>query len=236
MIQSYQSFFHYAVKRLEIKVFKQCLIKKLALRSKKWSATTIHIILINEKYKGDALLQIFCLILTKIFEHQNLTKGIISCYMWSFTYCNSWLLCVLAFILSFVCSAAFKMTHKPEWSKNYSVQWSDEIGTVHTDLAKVQNYFDTAVLEVDEEKADIYQQILKENIPKFKEQAGAYLFIWDGLPWYDDPRNLTAHTIIATPYVFAPFDGLGVSIAEWLENAVNGRLQDYGLDFVDKEY
>lgn len=48
------------------------------------------------------------------------------------------------------------------------------------DLAKVQNYFDTGELEVDESKADVYQQILKENIPKFKEQAGAYLFIWDG--------------------------------------------------------
>lgn len=104
------------------------------------------------------------------------------------------------------------------------------------DLAKVQNYFDTGVLAVDESKADIYQQTLKENIPKFKDQAGAYLFIWDGLPWYDDPRNLTMHTIIATPYVFAPFDGQTVSIGEWLKNAVDGQLQDYGLDLVDKEY
>lgn len=104
------------------------------------------------------------------------------------------------------------------------------------DLAKVQNYFDSGVLDVDEAKADIYQQTLKENISKFKEQAGAYMFIWDGLPWYDDPRNLTMHTIIATPYVFAPFDGQDVSIAEWIKNAVDDQLQDYGLDLVDKEY
>lgn len=104
------------------------------------------------------------------------------------------------------------------------------------DLAKVQNYFDNGIMEVDESKADIYQQILMENIPKFKEQAGAYLFIWDGLPWYNDPRNLTMHTIIATPYSLAKFENLDMSIAEWLMNAVNGKREDFGLDLVDKVY
>ncbi len=104
------------------------------------------------------------------------------------------------------------------------------------DLAKVQNYFDTGVLEVDESKADIYQEILKESIPKFKEQAGTNLFIWDGIPWYDDPRNLTMHTIIATPYCLANFENQNMSIAEWTINAVNGKLEDYGLDLVDKDY
>lgn len=104
------------------------------------------------------------------------------------------------------------------------------------DLAKVQNYFDTGVLDVDERKADKYQQTLKENITKFKEQAGAYVFIWDGLPWYDDPRNLTMHTIIATPYVWQEFADSGKSVGEWLNDAVNGKLVDYGLDLLDKTY
>lgn len=104
------------------------------------------------------------------------------------------------------------------------------------DLAKVQNYFDTGVMDVDEEKADIYQQILKENISLFQEQAGANLFVWDGIPWYDDPRNLTLHTIIATPYFFAELNNSGVSIAEWLMDAVNGNPQSHGLELVDKEY
>ena len=46
---------------------------------------------------------------------------------------------------------------------------------------------------------------LKEAIPEFKE-AGVSLFIWDGVPWYDDLRNMTAHTIIATPAVWIPFE------------------------------
>lgn len=103
------------------------------------------------------------------------------------------------------------------------------------DLAKVQNYFDTGVMEVDEERADIYQQILKDTIPQFQE-AGVSLFIWDGVPWYNDPRNLTAHTIIATPTVWLPFDNLKQSVAGWLTDAINGNVRDYGVDLVDKTY
>lgn len=90
------------------------------------------------------------------------------------------------------------------------------------DLAKMQNYFDTGVMDVSEKEADVYQQILKDTISQFKE-IGVSLFIWDGVAWYDDPRNMTAHTIIATPAV-------------WLTNAINGELEDYGLDLVNKQY
>lgn len=48
------------------------------------------------------------------------------------------------------------------------------------DLAKVQNYFDDGIMDVDEKQADEFQQILKEAIPEFKE-AGVSLFIWDDL-------------------------------------------------------
>lgn len=103
------------------------------------------------------------------------------------------------------------------------------------DLAKVQNYFDTGVMDVTEKEADIYQQILRDSILPFQE-ADVSLFIWDGVPWYDDPRNMTAHTIIATPAVWLPFEEQGQSIAGWLSDAVNGDLKDYGLDLVKKQY
>lgn len=45
------------------------------------------------------------------------------------------LLCVGVFFITFVGSAVFKMTYKPEWSKKYSVEWSDKIGAVHNDIA-----------------------------------------------------------------------------------------------------
>lgn len=103
------------------------------------------------------------------------------------------------------------------------------------DLAKVQNYFDTGVMDVNEERGDIYQQTLKDTIPELKK-ANVSLFIWDGVAWYDDTRNLTAHTIIATPAVWLPFEEQKKSIAEWLNDAVNGNPQNYGLDLVNKEY
>lgn len=103
------------------------------------------------------------------------------------------------------------------------------------DLAKVQNYFDTGVMDVTEKEADRYQQILRETIPKFQE-IGVRLFIWDGVAWYDNPGNMTAHTIIATPAVWLPFEEHRQSVAGWLAEAVNGNLKDYGTELADKQY
>lgn len=88
---------------------------------------------------------------------------------------------------------------------------------------------------MDEKQADGFQQILKKTIPQFKE-AGVSLFIWDGVAWYDDPRNMTAHTIIATPAVWLPFEEQNKSIAQWLVDAIDGNLSDYGVELIDKKY
>lgn len=90
-------------------------------------------------------------------------------------------------------------------------------------------------MDVTEKEADIFQQILKDTIPQFKE-IGVSLFIWDGLAWYDNPGNMTAHTIIATPAIWVSFKEQKQSVAGWLTDAVNGNLKDYGLDLVDKQY
>lgn len=103
------------------------------------------------------------------------------------------------------------------------------------DLAKVQNYFQNGIMDVDESVADAYQQTLREAIPQFKE-IGVSLFIFDGLSYYDDPRNMTSHTIIATPVVWLPFEEQGQSVAGWLTDAIKGDLKDYGVELVNKEY
>ncbi len=103
------------------------------------------------------------------------------------------------------------------------------------DLAKSQNYFDNGVMEVDEAIADDFQKLLKDAVPEL-QKAGASLFIWDGLQYYDDPRNMTMHTIIATPYCLAVMDNQEISIAEWVINGVNGKQQNVGLNLVNKEY
>lgn len=104
------------------------------------------------------------------------------------------------------------------------------------DLAKTQHYFDTGFMVADEAIADRYQKNLKTMIDALKKKAGTSIFIWDGFSWYDDPRNLTMHTIIATPHSFYPFKERGISIAQWAMNAVNGTLKDYGIHLLDKKY
>ncbi|MGH2116914.1 pectin acetylesterase-family hydrolase [Aerococcus sp. L_32] len=103
------------------------------------------------------------------------------------------------------------------------------------DLAKVQNYFDTGIMDVSEKEADIYQTILKETVAEFKKHDISS-FIWDGVKWYDDPRNLTAHTIISTPLVWGPLESTKQSINQWLLDAINGQPKDYGLELLDKKY
>ncbi len=102
------------------------------------------------------------------------------------------------------------------------------------DLAKVQNYLDDGVMDVDETQADEFEQLLAERIPAYRERAGANVFIWDGLPWYDDPSDLTQHTIIATPTCFLPLGANGESIAQWLADAVAGNAYDVGLELLEQ--
>lgn len=49
------------------------------------------------------------------------------------------ILCIVIFILTFVVSAVIKLSATSSEMKQYSAQWSDEIGTVHTDLAYGEN-------------------------------------------------------------------------------------------------
>ena len=103
------------------------------------------------------------------------------------------------------------------------------------DLAKVQNYLDSGIMDVDEAAADIFQAMLRDMIPQF-EKIGVHLFIFDGVAWYDDPRNMTAHTIIATPAVWVSFEQFGQSHVGWLTDVINGKGQSYGIKLLDKTY
>ena len=116
-----------------------------------------------------------------------------------------------------------------------SIHLMFDCSTRDGDLAKVQNYLDNGIMDVDEDVADVFQQILKDTIPEF-QKAGVSLFIFDGIAWYDDPRNMTAHTIIATPVVWTPFEEQGQSVAGWLVDTINGNPKDYGTDLVNKQY
>ena len=55
---------------------------------------------------------------------------------------------ITAFMISFIGSAVFKMAHQPKWTKKYSVDWDDSMGTIYKDIAygdKTANKFDLYV-------------------------------------------------------------------------------------------
>lgn len=119
-----------------------------------------------------------------------------------------------------------------------SIHLMFDCSTRDGDLAKVQHSLQNGLSmqnDVDEAQGDEFQETLKKNIPLFQE-AGVSLFLFDGVAWYDDPRNLTAHTIISTPVVWLPFEQQGQSVAGWLNDCINGNLKDYGVDLINKEY
>ncbi|HEO8062825.1 TPA: hypothetical protein VBN90_000261 [Streptococcus agalactiae] len=85
------------------------------------------------------------------------------------------------------------------------------------------------------EKASEYQLkvIEKSNL---KPAVGEIFVISPREEVYDDPRNLTAHTIISTPAVWFPLESTNQSINQWLLDTVNGNPQDYGIELLDKKY
>lgn len=57
-------------------------------------------------------------------------------------------ICILVFIVAFIIGAITKFVIKPEWAKKYSVEWSDKIGTLYSDISyggEESNKFDLYV-------------------------------------------------------------------------------------------
>lgn len=109
------------------------------------------------------------------------------------------------------------------------------------DLSKIQRYFKDLVIDedgempVEEIDGDNFEIILKDFVTKLKEQTNANVFIYNGFDWYGRDINLTSHTIISTPIVWAKLNNTDKSIAEWILDTINGTKKDYGLELLDKE-
>lgn len=57
-------------------------------------------------------------------------------------------ICILVFIVAIIIGVITKFAIKPWWSKKYSVEWSDEIGTLYEDISygkEESNKFDLYV-------------------------------------------------------------------------------------------
>ncbi len=107
------------------------------------------------------------------------------------------------------------------------------------DLSKIQRYFNDLVIDQDGEMpvedidGDNFEVVLRDFVYELKEKTNAKVFIFKGFDWYGRDIDLTSHTIISTPMVWAKLDDTDKSIAEWLMDAVNGKeVKDYGLELL----
>ncbi|MBQ7500816.1 MAG: pectin acetylesterase [Clostridia bacterium] len=87
-----------------------------------------------------------------------------------------------------------------------------------------QNYVDTGMLDADETTGGIFEKNLKETVGELMKLPNASVFIWNDR---ESDTALTSHTLIMDRFT-ETFGG--ISIADWLSDAVNGKTVSYGLD------
>lgn len=98
-------------------------------------------------------------------------------------------------------------------------------------LTKYQNYLNTGAFEANKAAGKEFEKNLKHMIDDLLALPNTSAFIWSDK---DNDTDLTAHTVTMIQFVDAKYGGIKVS--DWLMNAINGKLTNYGLDLVDKQY
>ncbi len=103
-------------------------------------------------------------------------------------------------------------------------------------LTQYQNYIDTGTLEFTKESGIQFQNYLKEIHQKFCYDIPEMIFYFFAEPDKNIPSELelTEHTLIANDHALhRRVDG--VTVAEWIMNAVNGKTKNIGLALLDGE-
>ena len=87
-------------------------------------------------------------------------------------------------------------------------------------------------MDKNKELGDKFQKDLKEMVNALQENIpGIGIYIWSLNE--DTQTGNTQHTIISSN-VFDKLEN-GVSVGEWIYNAVNGDVKSYGLELLDKQ-
>lgn len=106
-------------------------------------------------------------------------------------------------------------------------------------LSMAQRFFDEGSQEdmpltIGKAEGDRFQQILKKMVDDMQEQIpGCGIYIWDEETQADG--HLTVHTATGTKIYFDS-KSRNPSIAQWLENAMNGNVESFGLELLDRDY
>lgn len=98
-------------------------------------------------------------------------------------------------------------------------------------LMQYQSYINKGKMDRNKELGDKFQKDLKEMVNGLQENIPDIgLYIWSLNE--DVETGNTQHTIISSN-VFHKLEN-GISVGEWIYNAVNGNVQTYGLELLDK--
>ncbi len=96
-------------------------------------------------------------------------------------------------------------------------------------LTKYQNYLNTGVFEANKATGKEFEKNLKDMVDELLTLPNTSAFIWSDK---DNDTDLTSHTVTMIQFVDAKYGGIKVS--DWLMDAINGKLTNYGLDLMDK--
>lgn len=106
-------------------------------------------------------------------------------------------------------------------------------------LSAAQVFFDEGCqsdipAKIGKAEGDRFQQLLKNMVADMQEKIpDCGIYIWDEETQKDG--HLTVHTATGTKIYFDA-RGEDPSIADWLENAVNGTVESFGLELLDCDY
>ena len=96
-------------------------------------------------------------------------------------------------------------------------------------LMQYQSYIDNGKMDKNKELGDKFQNDLKEMVNALQENIpGIGIYIWSLNE--DTQTGNTQHTIISSN-VFDKLEN-GVSVGEWIYNAINGDVKSYGIELL----
>ena len=95
-------------------------------------------------------------------------------------------------------------------------------------LANHQSYFRKGEKTWTVEDGDFFERLLKNTVAELSKLPDTGVYIWDGLSFDSRHPNFTLHTIIGVSEFYELlFDG--VTIAQWVMDAINDEVKSYGL-------
>lgn len=102
-------------------------------------------------------------------------------------------------------------------------------------LGQYQSYLNGKDYVATKEGGDILNRNLKEMVEQMEEQIpNCGLYIFDS-PYSDKKgeETLTVHTVLLSDLAFDRFVN-GKSVSEWIVDAMNGEINNYGLELLEK--